>query len=469
MRRNLLIGLLLFVLVFGLVACGSNAASEPIETNTEEETAVTQPAPVEEPPAEESEPAAAEETTTLVVWDVMTRPEENAIVDNILADYQAAHPNVTVQREAKNFDDLKTTASLALSSDDGPDIIQINQGESDMGALAAAGLLTPLNDYAEKYGWYDNFPGGLVALNSWTADGSQMGTGNLYGLPIQAEVVGVFYNKEKFEALGLDVPQSYAEFEETMAALKDAGETPLVFGNLDGWPAIHLYSELQNTALESRQWYDDFMYTTGDVTFEEPANIEAAKMLKSWVDSGYLSDGFEGIGYDDSWQLFSAGDGGMMLTGNWLTSEFLAGPNADKIGFFLLPPNEAGGYKLSVGGTGLAFAIRSGSENADLAAEYLNYLFSQETADALAEAGLLPVRPVDQSLLAGGMLGDVAKAWAHLIATDGVGYYMDWVTPTMYDTITSQLQSLMAGQITPEAFVSNVNADYAAFLAEKNG
>ena len=443
--RNLLVHLTLLVaLVASLAACAAVAPDAA---------------------APAGEASAGE--TTLVVWDIMTRPEESAILDGLIAEYETANPGIQVERTAKTLDDLKVTAALALADDEGPDIVQVNQGESDMGALVAAGLLQPLNDYAEQYDWYANFPAGLVALNSWAEDGSQMGEGNLYGLPVQAELVGVYYNKAKFAELGLEIPTTLAGFASVMDAFVAAGETPLVYGNLDGWPAIHLFSELQNAALAGREWYDDFMYTTGEVDFDVEANLAAAQMLRDWIDKGYFPDGFQGIGYDDSWQLFSSGEGAMMLTGNWLTGEFLAGPNADNIGFFLLPPMEEDGFKMSVGGTSLAFAIRNGTPNADLAAEYIDYLFSQETADGLAEAGLLPLRPVDESVLANALLADVAAAWQHLIETDGVGYYMDWVTPTMYDTITSELQALEAGAITPDEFVQNVNEDYTAFLADK--
>jgi raffinose/stachyose/melibiose transport system substrate-binding protein len=443
--RNLLVHLTLLVaLVVSLAACAAVA-------------------PQAAAPADE----AVEGEVTLVVWDIMARPEESAILDGLVTQYEAANPGVKVERSAKTLDDLKVTAALALADENGPDIVQVNQGESDMGALVAAGLLLPLDDYAEQYGWYDNFPSGLVALNSWTEDGSQMGEGNLYGLPTQAEVVGVYYNRAKFDELGLEIPTTMAEFEAVMDALAAAGETPLVYGNLDGWPAIHLYSELQNAILGEREWYDNFMYLTGEVDFDTPENLAAAQLLRDWIDKGYFPDGFQGIGYDDSWQLFSSGVGGMMLTGNWLTGEFLAGPNADNIGFFLLPPMEEDGYKMSVGGTSLAFAIRNGTTKADLAAEYIDYLFSQETADGLAESGLLPLRPVDESVLTHALLADVADAWQHLIEIDGVGYYMDWVTPTMYDTITSELQALEAGAISPEEFVQNVNEDYTAFLAQK--
>ena len=66
-----------------------------------------------------------------------------------------------------------------------------------MGALVKGGLLTPLDDYAEAYGWGDRYSATLLDLNRFSADGKEFGTGNLYGLSQMGEIVGVFYNKEK--------------------------------------------------------------------------------------------------------------------------------------------------------------------------------------------------------------------------------------------------------------------------------
>ena len=452
LKRGKSIFVILLVVILTVTACSPTLSAVDVEDPAE-------------PAGASNETSAGE--VTMVVWDIMSRPEESAIVEALIAEFEAAHPGVTIEREAKSLDDLKATSALAMSGEGGPDIIQVNQGESDMGAMVKAGLLEPLNDYAEEYGWLDTFSAGLAGLNSWREDGSQMGEGNLYGLPLQAEIVGVYYRTDIFEEQGLKVPTTYAEFEEVMAALVEAGIVPITFGNLDGWPAIHLYSEIQNVELVGREWYDRFMFTKGDVTFDVPANVTAAEELVGWVDNGYLTPGFEGIGYDDSWQLFLAGEGAMMLTGSWMAGEFVAGDLGEQIGFFLVPPVDAGGYKLTVGGTGAGFAIRKGSPNAALAAEYLDYLYSEETAIALAKAGFLPVYPIDPTFAGSGLPADVAAAWGYATENDGIGYYMDWVTPTMYDTISGALQELMAGNISAEEFVAVVDADYTGFLATK--
>ncbi|NPV87301.1 MAG: extracellular solute-binding protein [Anaerolineae bacterium] len=388
-------------------------------------------------------------------------------MEAVVKKYEADHPNVKIVREAKSMDDLKATLALALKSDDSPDVAMINQGESDMGAYVKAGLLLPMDDYAKKFGWFDKFPQSLVRLNSWTKDGAKMGEGNFYGIPILAEVVGVYYRKDLFEKYGIAVPATFAEFEAAIATLKSNGETPIIFGNLDGWPAIHTYSELQNVYQASRTWYDDFMFMTGKVTFDTPENLKAAQTLKTWAEEGVFMDGFAGVGYDDSYQLFGAGQGAMLLTGSWLSGDLSASPMADNIGFFVVPPLEKGGYKLTVGGTGFAFGVSAKSQKPDLAAEYINYLYSEETAKDLLAAGFLPVYPVQDAQISSGLLADIVAAWNMLGATNSVGYYMDWVTPTMYDTITASLQELMGGKITPEEFVAKVNDDYVKGLEAK--
>ena len=41
--------------------------------------------------------------TTLTVWDDWTRAEDSALMDKLVADFQTAHPGVTVNRVVKSF------------------------------------------------------------------------------------------------------------------------------------------------------------------------------------------------------------------------------------------------------------------------------------------------------------------------------------------------------------------------------
>ena len=108
-------------------------------------------------PATETPEVIDSDEITLVVWDQFYRPEESAVIEALNAEFEEAHPGVKIQREVKVLDDLKMTLKLALAEADGPDIAQVNQGRSDMGAMVEADLLLPLNDYLAKYSWGNVF------------------------------------------------------------------------------------------------------------------------------------------------------------------------------------------------------------------------------------------------------------------------------------------------------------------------
>lgn len=454
--RKILSALLMTAILLGLLAgCAPTVAPAPAAAPAGETTAAT-------------ENPAAGATTTLTVWDNWTREEDSALMDKLVADFEAAHPGVTVNRVVKSFDDLKATAKLAMSAADGPDVAQINQGWSDMGAMVQGGLLAPLTPYAEQYGWLDKISPGIAARNSFSADGKSFGEGDLYGVPPVAELVGVYYRKDIFNELGLAVPKTFAEFEAAMDQIKAAGYVPLTFGNLDGWPAGQTLGEMIGTQLADRATLDDLIFSWGQgASWDSPEVIAAAQKLVEWVDKGYFTSGFEGIGYDDSGNLFNNGEGAMMLTGSWMASTFAAGPNGENIGFFLVPPAEEGGFKLSTGGTSLAYAIRAGSPNVDLAAEYLDWMMSDAAAQGWVGVGIVPVAATDASSAQEGTLfADLLAGWQSMNSRDEVGHYLDWASPTFYDTLTAALQELMAKQITPEEFAARLQADRAAFLEQ---
>jgi len=421
------------------------------------------PTPAPATPTSAPPPAPAK----LVVWDVWTRDEETAVIEAVHEIFKATHPNVTIDRIAKSFDDLKATSKLALSSPDGPDIVQINQGWSDMGAMVEGGLLVDLTPYAQQYGWNNKISASLRARNSFSADGKEFGTGNLYGVPPTAELVGAYYRKDLFEKLGVSLPKTFGELESILQKAKEAGYTPITFGNLDGWPALHTYSEIMFTKVTDRGYIDDLIYAWGKgASWNDPIVITAAGKMVEWVEKGFFTKGFEGIGYDDSTSLFNTGEGVTMITGSWMSSTFTAGEYGEKIGFFLVPPEKAGAVKLSVGGTSLAYAIRASSPNRDLAAEYLAVIMSDEAANEWAKAGTVPVASVDKSILQEGTLfADLVKSWDWMNQHDAVGHYIDWATPTFYDTSTAAIQELLSGRITPEEFAQKLEADRQAFLA----
>lgn len=406
----------------------------------------------------------APQPQTLVVWDQFHRDVEGKVMDTLNAEFEAAHPGVKIERVVKVLDDLKITLPLAFTQADGPDVAQVNQGRNDMGSMVEGGLLLPLNKYVTQFNWGKVVSSSVAKRNSFTTDGKTFGQGEVFGVSPTAEVVGVYYNKSMFKEHGWDVPTTFEDFEALLAEIKAAGITPISFGSLDGWPAIHEYSAIQHL-LVSMEYIDNFVYGINNASFDIPENKQAAEILLDWVKAGYFSDGFAGIGYDDGNLLFKSGKGAMTITGSWLAGELLAGTDQE-FGFFLLPPY-SGKSALAIGGVGIPFSIRATTTKADLAAEYLDWMISPRAAELWAESGMVPAieLPADSRVDMSGLFGDTMRAWNEINKNNVVGHYIDWATPTFYDASVAELQKLLGELTTPAEFTAALDKVYQDYLA----
>ena len=404
-------------------------------------------------------PAAAQDDVTLVVWDNYVRDAEQAMIETLHAQFEEAHPGVTIQRESYETGDLTTLLPRALSDAGGPDVTMVNQGVANMGALVAAGLLLPLNDYADQYDWWSRYGMGLHARNSAVADGSRIGSGDLYGVSNIAEVVAIFYHKDIFDELNLSVPTTFEEFESALVTIKDAGYAPITFGNLEAWPGIHTYGAILHS-YSTPQQIDDLIFGNEGATFDfEGAHLSAAK-FQEWIDAGFFSPGFEGMDNDvAALGEFTNKESAMWLAGSWNSGPIIDALGEEAVGFFLLPSAIDAETPYTIGGVGLGYGIRATSANPDLAAEYIDLMTSSEAAALLFENDYMPAVAVDPSVLTEGTLtADLINAWNTISSGNAVGHYLDWTMPDA----GARIQELAGAVVTPDEFVANMEADYEA-------
>ncbi|MFC7581632.1 ABC transporter substrate-binding protein [Schaalia naturae] len=402
---------------------------------------------------------------TLTVWDQEVRGGQNEQMEQLNKAFMEKYPNITINRVSQSFDDLQTTLRLALTGDDAPDVVEANNGRNMMGQFVAAGQLVCLDPWAEAYGWGDEYSESILQYSSYSSDATDFGTGCLYGLPQMGEAVGIYYSKAKLAQLGLDLPTTWEAFGDQLGTIKDAGETPLMLGNVEKWPGLQDFGVVLGQHADA-ETVRTLGFGNAGASWDADENLAAATELQDWAKAGYFNDGFNGVDYDTVWQDFAQGTGAYLIAGSWLAPD-LADAMGDDVGF-VLPPSAQGMDKAqTIGGTSLPFAVTSASKNPNVAAAYIDFITNADAMKVLADTGNVPVNDTatyaaDQT----GVVADVMNAFAS-VSTDGnILPYLDYATPTFDQVAGDAVQGLLDQKSSPQEFLDTLEQAYTEFTGQ---
>lgn len=402
---------------------------------------------------------------TLIVWDQEVRGGQNEQMEQLNKAFQEKYPYITIKRVSQSFDDLQTTLRLALTGDDAPDVVEANNGRSTMGQFVSAGQLITLDPWIETYGWNKSYSKSILAYSSYSTDGKKFGEGSLWGLPQVGEAVGVYYSPSRLKDLGIEVPTTWQDFTASLKTIKAAGKTPLMLGNVEKWPALHVFGAVQGAHVPADQIHD-LGFGNAGASWTSDENVAAATELQGWATSGYFNSGFNGVDYDTVWQNFAKGEGIFLIGGSWLAPD-LKDALGDDVAFMLPPKSTKMDKVATTGGTGLPFAITSAAKNPNVAAAYIDFITNADAMKVLADTGNVPVNDTASFAAdAGGVTGDVMNAFEEVTTKGNVLPYLDYATPTFDQVLGDALQSLLDGKSEPKAFLQTLEDAYTEFTGK---
>ena len=169
-----------------MVGCGKNEKSIAGNTNNTTNDA-------------SAEGTAAEEIT-LEFWTISLQPTFTDFFNGLIAEYEAAHPGITINWSDLPIGDISTKLATASAGGKAPDVVNLNTSLAL--ALGGKGALTDLNQAAtdEMKSIY------VEAL--WNSP--KIGD-SIYAFPWYASPDIEIYNKALFEKAGMEVPTTYNE------------------------------------------------------------------------------------------------------------------------------------------------------------------------------------------------------------------------------------------------------------------
>jgi len=400
--------------------------------------------------------AQAQEPVTLLVWDQWGEDPEAVYMDELIAAFEEANPNIDIVQESFIFQDMHEILRTALASGTGPDVFYYGGGAGWLGPLVDAGLVMPLTEAYEEQGWND-------LIFEWTKRDSTM-NGEVYGIGNELEFIGAYYNMDIFEEVGLEVPESYDELLASCATLQDAGYIPIAFADQAGWPAYHMFSIMTNNLL-GKEGIEEALF--GEGRWDDPLVVEGIrKFFVEMNEAGCFIPNATAVSYDDGNALYYTGAAAMHMTGTWLIADIVA--NTDfPTGFFFFPSID-GSAVLPPGGLGSVYFVSAATEHPDEAIAFLDFLFDPANARVWLEGmGKVPPYPVDASEFD---LPDLMRFAIQALSEVELGYNIDVLTPLDFnDAMLNGFQGVLTGSATPEEVAANLQAAMEAYRAKQAG
>jgi raffinose/stachyose/melibiose transport system substrate-binding protein len=363
----------------------------------------------------------------------------------------------TVEFEERSFEQIRSTASQVLNSNEAPDLMEFNKGNATAGFLASQGLLTDISEAVEEYGWDDMLAPSLQTTAVYSEDGV-MGSGAWYGVPNYGEFVTVYYNEDMFAEAGLEIPETYDEFIAVLDAFVAQGVTPLAEGGLE-YPLGQLWYQLALSQAD-REFVNDYQLYENPVDWTGDEITYATQTLLDYVDAGYISRDVTGIAAEDAGLSFINGTSPIFVSGSWWYGRFVDEIADFEFGLFPFP-----GSELSLGSSGNLWVVPERAANKELAYEFIDITMRPEIQALIGNNGGLPVA-ADEADITDEKSLELIQAFTAVTDQDGLSFYPDWPTPTFYDTLVAELQELVNGTKTPAEVQESLGAEYDSYVAD---
>jgi multiple sugar transport system substrate-binding protein len=381
----------------------------------------------------------------VVTWNADYDPIPLAAAEAMIADFEAANPEIDVVLTNFDHEGYKNAIRNFLTADP-PDLANW-YAANRMRPFVEAGLFADISDV-----WADN---GLMealasSVPSSTIDGKQ------YAIPYTYYQWGIYYNRDAYAAAGVEAPGpegvSWDQFLANCEKFAAAGIDCVTTGSSALWPVAGIFDYV-SLRTNGYEFHSDL--AAGKVSWTSPearAVFENLGKLQPFVTRNHAA-----IDWQDAAALFVQGKAANYVMGNFAVGVFKeGGMTNDNLGFMVFPEITAGIARAEEAPTD-TIHLTSGAKNPEDAKAFLAYMASAEAQSKWnAAVGQLPtnknatVDPADPFLTAGfealsTATGGIAQFWdrdadAEYAKAGMEGFQQFLVQPEQLEAILGRLE-----------------------------
>jgi raffinose/stachyose/melibiose transport system substrate-binding protein len=389
--------------------------------------------------------AAGSGKMQLTIWQLNGKQDA---LDVLVKEYNAAHPEVQIVPAYYDTDGIKDACKVAASSKTLPDM-WFNWGGSLGGFFAENDLVYDLSSYARTNGWDKIFSPGVLSLCTLS--------GKLAGYPISYNVLDVYYRKDIFAKYNLNVPTTFAEFENVCAVLKQNGITPISTGGLYGWHTMR-FVELLIEHYAGAELHDKM--STFQVSHDNDATVQALTKYKEFCDKGYFPTGFITASPNDTQLAVFSGQAAMDIEGQWYDGGIIQeGQDMNLYGTFAFP--SGGSNRLSAFAEMTQLNANLSPEKLEACIKFLDFYFSKESLARFGQYFNQPLPRLDAQMPA-----DQPNVAIMLNTSNRNGTFTitDQAFPTeIADELFRVQDGIANNQVTPKEGAARIQAAITAY------
>lgn len=376
------------------------------------------------------------ESGDLTLWTYYTPEPFGDVLEDYVERFEEDE-GISINIEYVPFGEMRTQLSVGTAGDTLPDMVIMDSVEH--ASFSEMGVLADITDRLVELEAYDNYLEGPLASNE--LDGSY------YGVPFEANSLGMFYNVDIFEELNIDPPSTWDELISVSEEIQNYDSSITPFGmtaTRNEQSTFHLIPFLYSSGAT----YDDL---TSD------AAIETLTFQKELLDNNIIHSDFLNQDQDDIGNLFLNGNVAMMINGPWMINRL---EENEELNFAItdIPMNEEPASVL--GGANLALI---NNDNIDEAWGFVEFLSDEEIVfETASRAGSFPVREdvMDESdeWMENPILEGLVEPMRNAVPR---GPSPNW--PQISENIQLAIQSVLTGEATPEEALEQAQEENEAY------
>ena len=412
-KKLLAMGLSVTMIAGMLTGCGSSSAESGDSTAS---TSQTQSEVTEQNTASEiSQTAASDDEPITLRFAWWGGDERNAATLEVIEQFEALHPNVTIEAEYGGNDGYHDKLATQLASGTAADIVQVDPETFPQ--------YVSTGDYFVNYMDYSNMDLSTFDENYISLEINGRYDGKQLGLPTGISGAGILVNQDLADEIGIDFTQAYTwddllemgrkvrEYDDSMYLLcanKEYIVNLIVF---------NYGKQLCGSTLFDKE--------TGELNITEEQMAELMQYVKKLYDEGVVAPA--------SYQAAYGGDN-LQSDANWIAGKYVSALTYISTIDVMVAANDSANYSMSqlpmlsgctekgwASNTPQVMAVTKTCEHPEMAVEFMNYFFNNETALATlgATRSVPPTENARKICSENGKLSEVTMEGANIAAAAG--------------------------------------------------